>query len=71
MASKRRLRYKSCTRKKGVYEDEQAAWRAVRHLGPTSGIKPYKCRFCGKYHVGHLPKKVRQSIKSRRDYVQS
>jgi hypothetical protein len=55
MASKRRLRVKSCIGKIR-HSTLGAAWIAA---GKTGGdVRPYKCRFCGgNWHVGHEPGK--------------
>ena len=29
------------------------------------GLTPYLCPFCGGYHYGHTPRRVRQAIRSR------
>lgn len=54
MASKRRIRRKSCDGKI-KFEDESAAVAAAiayrRNLGHW--MNTYKCRFCGKWHIGH------------------
>ncbi len=51
MASKRRLRRKSCDGKVG-HETFGAAFVAAKRTH-GSGLVPYRCRFCGKFHVGH------------------
>jgi hypothetical protein len=50
MASKRRLRAKSCEGKM-KHESMAKAHVAAKHTGPD--VHPYACRWCGKYHVGH------------------
>jgi hypothetical protein len=62
MASKRRLRRKQCTGKK-KHETFQEARMFLR--GP--GMNVYKCRFCGKFHVGHVPRRI-QKIKYKAKY---
>jgi hypothetical protein len=50
MSSKRRLRAKSCEGK--VRHSTMAgAWIAARKTDEK--VRPYKCRWCGSYHVGH------------------
>lgn len=55
MASKRRLRRKSCDRKVR-HETEEAAWhatRATRKKTNSTGLRPYRCSNCSGWHVGH------------------
>lgn len=56
MASKRRLRRRSCERKVR-HEDPGAAWAMVKRLHRTKGdqgnLQVYRCPFCGGWHVGH------------------
>lgn len=55
MASLRRQRRKQC-QGKIQHETEDLAWVAVRKTCPIKGrhsLTPYKCQFCGKYHIGH------------------
>lgn len=57
MASKRAIRRKACGKKKRYATPEDAkkvAWRTYR------GLRPYKCEFCGQFHLGHVPGKVRR-----------
>lgn len=58
MASKRRVRRKSCTGK--VQHSEVGAVIARKKYVKLFGDKmgTYKCPFCGKYHVGHVGGKV-------------
>lgn len=56
MASKRRIRRKSCGRKQR-YENPREAIRAigslVRRRGPQGHLQVYRCRFCNAFHFGH------------------
>jgi hypothetical protein len=54
MAPKRRLRRKSCEGKV-KHETAGAAWIAAKRTGDGHETKPYKCKWCGKWHVGHRP----------------
>jgi hypothetical protein len=54
MASKRRLRRQSCEGKVR-HETAGAAWIAAKRTGDGRETKPYRCPFCGLWHVGHLP----------------
>lgn len=69
MASKRRQRRKSCEGKIR-FQDAQAAQRAATSHQHAFGLwmVPYPCKFCGGYHIGHPPRKVRQAIISRMEY---
>lgn len=64
MASKRRLRRRSCE-SKIKHADQTAAVAHLRHLGAQ--YKTYKCKFCGGWHVGRPNKKIKQSIAARRN----
>ena len=67
MSSKRAVRRKSCSGKVR-YDDIELAWKAVRASGArdNSGwILPYKCRFCGGYHIGHAPKRVKKVFRAK------
>lgn len=59
MASKRRIRRKSCT-SKVRYETEQDAKNSamVATARRKEVILPYRCRFCGGYHTGHAFSRV-------------
>lgn len=63
MTSRRRLRRAQCGNKIG-HEDEDAAWAHLRNLGgKNSGV--YRCRWCGRWHVGRLSRMQRNGMKSR------
>jgi ribosomal protein L32 len=66
MASKRRLRRRSCERKVGHLTQDQAviAKKSMIRLGKSQAatLYPYKCANCGKYHLGHLPKRVMEAV---------
>lgn len=66
MASKRHKRWKECSRKR-VYDatGAVAAVNSLRKSGEVN-IGAYRCSFCGNWHVGHRPYKVRQKIQARR-----
>lgn len=65
MASKRAQRRKACSGKQR-FEAEWEARRAIRNLRKQTGqhdwIVTYRCEFCGGFHYGHPPARVRQSI---------
>ncbi|MDY7027968.1 MAG: hypothetical protein SVR04_06700 [Spirochaetota bacterium] len=53
MSSKRRIRRRSCEGKvrHESLEAAKIACREMRRQGEI--VRPYHCRFCGGYHVGH------------------
>lgn len=67
MASKRCLRRKACSRKRR-YLDATSAHAAAANARRITGelITAYGCRFCGGFHIGHPPVRVRQAIADRR-----
>jgi hypothetical protein len=66
MSSKRGLRRKECGTKARHASEENARvhWRRLMRLERSSGQSPtgklcvYLCRFCGSWHVGHMPHKI-------------
>ena len=65
MASKRRLRRKSCIGKVryATQDDAIAALCAfTRKRGWHGFMTPYRCGFCHGFHFGHPPKRVRQAL---------
>jgi hypothetical protein len=60
MASKRRLRRKSCEGKRRFDETDQA-WVSVRTRGALGAMHVYQCRWCGKFHVGHWTGRQRRA----------
>lgn len=66
MASKRRLRRNACKGK--VRHETIAAANYAAHLKRQQTghwIIGYGCQFCNGFHIGHPPKKVRQSINDK------
>lgn len=60
MSSKRAIRRRACKGK--VRHPEQghahAALRSlVRERGDQGAMTPYRCQFCGGWHIGHTPKR--------------
>lgn len=72
MASKRRIRRRSCENKKRYPVYELAERDAIglqsrrRREGANFAgvVRPYKCKFCNQYHVGHLDKSRAGSLKA-------
>lgn len=52
MASLRRIRRQSCEGKV-KHKSSGAAWIASKKTGDGNETRPYKCKFCGSWHVGH------------------
>ena len=67
MASKRKQRYIQCERKIRYANESSAAskCKALRKKLNDHALGWYRCKFCGGYHIGHRPKKLVQSIRSR------
>ena len=60
MSSKRRLRRKQCLHKNRHKSAQAATFEIIAILkrhGHRGHICPYRCPFCGMYHVGHTPGK--------------
>lgn len=64
MASKRKLRRRSCEGKQKLSRSD-----AIRHAAISRRhglmIAAYKCKFCKHWHVGHPNKRIIQSIKAK------
>jgi hypothetical protein len=57
MSSKRRLRRRGCEGKHRhpTLEEAQAHIVSLARSYGARGLRPYRCKFCGAYHVGHAP----------------
>lgn len=66
MASKRKIRRKSCTRKVR-YETENDAKTEVISNSAIRGCLVYKCRFCNGFHIGHPNSKIRKKMNARKN----
>jgi hypothetical protein len=68
MSSKRAMRRRMCGAK-DRFPSEEAALAAIRRLRRATGthdwLTPYRCRFCGGFHFGHPPRRVRQAQVAR------
>lgn len=56
MVSKRRIRRRQCTNKQRFDTSAEAGYSAylLTKSGKSRGaVHVYKCKFCGKYHIGH------------------
>lgn len=62
MSSKRALRRKQC-KGKVRHETREFALIALRHTRSYGNLSPYKCRFCGGWHIGHTPGMQGMSLK--------
>lgn len=58
MSCKRRLRRKSCTRKKR-HDTKEQAHALLHYMKKYRGYngKVYHCKFCNGWHIGRTPKK--------------
>jgi hypothetical protein len=61
MSSKRGVRRKACGDKRRFATEDDAV-PAAKALG----ISWYHCRWCGAWHIGHMPKRIKQGIAARR-----
>lgn len=66
MASKRRIRRNMCLGKKRHASKENALiarWRMILMHGKENivGVYPYKCQFCGMWHLGHESGRIRRA----------
>lgn len=68
MSSKRRLRRRSCESKVGYADEATAVWNAGRlryaHGGGT--WRAYRCKHCGRWHVGRPNKNDLRAMNARR-----
>jgi hypothetical protein len=46
------IRERACT-SKAVFVSRGEAKALTRHGRRTDGVKPYRCRWCGGWHLGH------------------
>ena len=68
MASKRAQRRKECSRKRRfeTHHDAAAALRRLKGRHQRSDrMSVYRCRWCGGYHFGHTPLRVRLAIEEK------
>jgi hypothetical protein len=66
MASKRHVRRRECGDKKGfsTLDEAMEARRKAQRQG-RNWITHYRCKWCGKYHIGHTPHNVRTATANR------
>lgn len=66
MASKRRLRRKSCEGKI-QFPDKETAMKACYSYKRKFGqfMTAYPCKFCSGWHFGHPPKSVRHALAAK------
>lgn len=69
MASKRGQKRRKCQRKHRFTNEADAVKAAIdmRKKHPGSTLDAYRCGLCGGWHVGNRPKRVQQSINSRKE----
>lgn len=75
MASKRRIRRieraKQCEGKRQFHSILAAQINAKKIHSRTGKMRPYKCKFCGKFHLGHTPVWIENIIESKKDSLYS
>lgn len=69
MASKRAIRRRACDGKRRYADAKEArggVWN-LRRSGKAEGamLAVYRCQFCGGFHFGHPPARVRQSMRTK------
>lgn len=68
MASKRRLRRKTCERKKRYVSKEECV-KVMREVNSKNSfserLSAYKCKLCNGWHFGHTPMKIINIINSK------
>ncbi len=71
MASKRHVLQRRQCKNKVPYETAERATQVMERriaMGTIKGeMNVYPCRFCGKFHMGHVSAKVRREIERRRE----
>lgn len=65
MASKRRLRRKSCEGKKKFDNQTDAIKTVMRMKSDGESVHAYKCNFCNGWHVGHYHKRTHKTELSK------
>lgn len=67
MSSKRAQRRRSCSGKVKIVE-EDSAWRIAKLMTQRHGqmLLPYRCSWCGGWHVGHPSKRALQRHEAQR-----
>jgi len=67
MASKRQVRRSECGNKKKFDTFEEAGRSSkISSMITKRRIMAYKCKWCGGFHIGHPPKKVKQRVYQER-----
>jgi len=67
VSSKRAMRRKACAGKQRfATEAEARSGIAAVHRGRgyVGLMVPYRCQFCGGFHFGHPPRRVRQAMRA-------
>ena len=68
MASKRRVRYNHCTRKRAyatLEEAKQVLYNMKQYSKNMTGIRVYKCQFGNHYHIGHNKNSTYRATKDK------
>lgn len=63
----------SCSSGKWTYPDRaQAKTHAAKmRAAGHGGLRPYRCRECGRWHVGHKPTVVRRGLMSSEEWYEN
>lgn len=69
MASKRRIRRRQCNNKKRFETSGEAGYLAYKLMsnGKDRGsvVHVYRCKFCGGYHVGHMQRGTKNTLREK------
>ena len=65
MSSKRHLRRKECGTKLQFATEEQAKGFMISRR--IKNQTHYRCKWCGHFHIGHPPARVRNIIRQQRE----
>jgi hypothetical protein len=71
MASLRHQKRRACEGKRPHDTQEEAVGEAgrLRKRNPGAEIDAYRCKRCGKFHVGHRKLKTRRILAARRGEI--
>jgi hypothetical protein len=65
MASKRNIRRKACEGKQKMEKYSAIAYaKKLRKRGEI--MNAYLCKFCGRWHIGHMPHRMKVMMEKKR-----
>lgn len=69
----REIRISSCVGKTtfNSWRKAQQASRRINRREHGEHVGPYRCRYCGQYHVGNSRRETERTVVSRRKYMES